>query len=199
MVRGPSNTSAASAAPAPLGSGSYSFEVRQVDAVGNAGPWATEPFAILPAPATPSATVTKVAPKLKAKSKLKARVQAPRQQHQAPQASRRRQDQVEAPGPEVDAGSQGHAPLQRPDLHRRQEQRAQEGPHRVPPEARVPARPAGRAEEGLVLRLAGLALPEVDVHGQTARSQPLLHQEAIADPPKRGPPNLTERMARGAR
>ena len=71
VVRGPSNTSAVSAAPAPLGSGSYSFEVRQVDAVGNAGPWATEPFAILPAPAA-SATVTKVAPKLKAASKLPA-------------------------------------------------------------------------------------------------------------------------------
>ena len=69
VVRGPSNTSAVSAAPAPLGSGSYSFEVRQVDAVGNAGPWATEPFAILPAPAA-SSTVTKVAPKLKAASKL---------------------------------------------------------------------------------------------------------------------------------
>jgi hypothetical protein len=55
VVQGPTNTSAASAAPASLGTGSYSFEVRQVDAVGNSGPWATEPFSILPAPATPPA------------------------------------------------------------------------------------------------------------------------------------------------
>lgn len=56
LVQGPASTTAASAAPAPLAAGSYSFEARQVDAVGNPGPWATEPFAILPAPAAPPAT-----------------------------------------------------------------------------------------------------------------------------------------------
>ncbi len=56
LVQGPSSTTGASAAPAPLAAGSYSFEARQVDAVGNPGPWATEPFAILAAPGAPPAT-----------------------------------------------------------------------------------------------------------------------------------------------
>ncbi len=64
VVQGPSTAAGTSAAPAPLGSGSYSFEVRQVDAVGNSGPWATEPFSILPAPAAPPATAARAPSKL---------------------------------------------------------------------------------------------------------------------------------------
>lgn len=56
ILQGPTSTGATSAAPASLPAGSYSFEARQVDAVGNLGPWATEPFAILAAPAAPPAT-----------------------------------------------------------------------------------------------------------------------------------------------
>ena len=55
VAQGPTATSATSAAPAPLPAGSYSFEARQVDAAGNAGPWATEPFAILASPSAPPA------------------------------------------------------------------------------------------------------------------------------------------------
>ncbi len=55
ILQGPASTSGTSAAPASLPAGSYSFEARQVDAVGNPGPWATEPFAILAAPAAPPA------------------------------------------------------------------------------------------------------------------------------------------------
>lgn len=53
MAQGPTSTAGTSAAPAPLAAGSYSFEVRQVDAAGNPGPWTTEPFAILASPAAP--------------------------------------------------------------------------------------------------------------------------------------------------
>ena len=61
MLQGPTSTSAAAASPSPLGSGSYSFEVRQVDAAGNPGAWATEPFAILPAPTAPPSGAAKSA------------------------------------------------------------------------------------------------------------------------------------------
>ena len=55
VLQGPASTGGTSAAPAALPAGSYSFEARQVDAVGNAGPWATEPFAILATPGAPPA------------------------------------------------------------------------------------------------------------------------------------------------
>ena len=51
LVRGPADTLDAGVSPGPLPPGSYLFEARQVDAGGNAGPWASEPFAILSGPA----------------------------------------------------------------------------------------------------------------------------------------------------
>jgi hypothetical protein len=39
-----------------MAAGSFSFEARQVDAVGNPGPGAAEPFAILASPSAPPAT-----------------------------------------------------------------------------------------------------------------------------------------------
>lgn len=56
ILQGPASTGGTSASPTALPAGSYSFEARQVDALGNPGPWATEPFAILAAPAAPPAT-----------------------------------------------------------------------------------------------------------------------------------------------
>ncbi len=56
ILQGPTSTGATSVAPAALPAGSYSFEARQVDAVGNPGPWATEPFAILSTPGTTPAS-----------------------------------------------------------------------------------------------------------------------------------------------
>lgn len=61
VVLGPAQTEATSVAPGPLEPGSYLFEVRQIDAAGNAGGWASAPFAVLalarPAAPPPAAGV----------------------------------------------------------------------------------------------------------------------------------------------
>jgi hypothetical protein len=62
LVQGPADTPDAGVRPDPAPPGSYLFEARQVDAGGNAGPWASEPFAILPGPAGASAGTSATLP-----------------------------------------------------------------------------------------------------------------------------------------
>lgn len=49
VVRGPVETIAGGVSPGALPPGSYVLEARQTDAAGNSSPWASEPFAVLPA------------------------------------------------------------------------------------------------------------------------------------------------------
>jgi hypothetical protein len=58
IVAGPSGTPQARIAPDPLPPGAYVFEVRLADAVGNLGPWGSEPFTIVRATAAGAAAVS---------------------------------------------------------------------------------------------------------------------------------------------
>ena len=161
ILQGPTGTTGTSAAPASLSAGSYSFEARQVDAVGNLGPWATEPFAILAAPTAPPAT-TAVAPlpssnwrKMTPRRGAKIRSTRPTLRWAAgPKGTRLYNVQIFLVG---------------------KSQRAEEGAHRLPQEALLHAGQARRPEEGLLLRVARVALPGVELHLEAARREPLLH------------------------
>ena len=56
VVAGPADTAGTRVAPGALAPGDYSFEVRQTDAAGNAGPWGTLAFRIPSGSATLTAT-----------------------------------------------------------------------------------------------------------------------------------------------
>ena len=132
-----------------------------MDAVGNPGPWSTEPFAILAAPGAPPATTAVSAlpssnwRKLTPRRGAKIRSTRPTLRWAAgPRGTRLYNVQIFLVGKDNALKKVRTA---------------------FPQEALLHAPPARRPQEGLLLRLAGVALPRLQLHLDPPRGEPLLH------------------------